>query len=245
MTPVSRVPAALAAFAAIVLSACASSPEPAMPEDNVGFFFSDNLACVMAEVNGKAATMAIATALPRTAIGYHLKEDRAGARVLLGSTLVTSVRPTALELGALPVDGLLGADAFRGRIVTIDYFRGLLILSAWPRVRPDLTPWDFAGGPPRVPVTINGRSTVAVVDTALPDTALVPSDMLASGTGDRATVSMVIAGVRFDELDVAVAPVTMARLGSRTLSRFMVSIDYAREKIGLWPDPRTSDASRR
>jgi hypothetical protein len=155
------------------------------------------------------------------------------------------VKPVALDVGDLPADGLLGSDAFRGRIATIDYSRGLLILSAWPRQRPDVTPWDFAGGPPRVPVTINGRAAWAIVDTALPDTAVIPPDFLDSGTGNRRAVDLKVAGVRFDGLDVSITPVVTPRLGNRVLSRFVVTIDYAREKIGLWPDPRTANAARR
>ena len=245
MTLESRASVVLAALAVLSLAACASSPEPDMPEDNVGFFLSNNLPCLRAEVNGTSTTLVIATALPRTAIGYDLKQDNASARLLLGSTLVTSVRPTALELNSIPADGLLGADAFRGRIVTIDYFRGLLTLAAWPRPRPELTPWDFAGGPPRVPVTIGGQRTLAVVDTALPDTAMVPPELLEAQSGGRAEVSMEVAGIRFDNLDVAVAPIANPRLGNRVLSRFLITIDYAREKVGLWPDPRTADGASR
>lgn len=240
-----RVVPALSAIAALAFSSCISSIEPVIPEDNIGFFLRSNLPCVRAEVNGRDATLVVASAIPRTTVTSSLKGDRAGARLLLGSTLITSVRPAALDVADLPADGLLGADAFRGRIATIDYFRGLLILSAWPKAQPSVTPWDFAGGPPRVPVVINGRATWAIVDTALPDTAVIPGEFLDSATGGRGSVSLQVAGIRFDDLDVAVTPVVAPRLGNRVLSRFVVTIDYARERIGLWPDPRTADATRR
>jgi hypothetical protein len=245
MKPKMRAVLALSAAAALGVASCSWSTEPTIPEDNIGFFFRKNLPCVRAEVNGMDATLVVASALPRTAIGSSLKGDLSTARLLLGSTTLTKVRPVALDVGDLPADGLLAADAFRGKIATIDYSRGLLILSAWPTQRPDVTPWDFAGGPPRVPVTINGRAAWAIVDTALPDTAVIPPDFLDSGTGNRRTVDLKVAGVRFDGLDVSITSVVTPRLGNRVLSRFVVTIDYAREKIGLWPDPRTANAARR
>lgn len=244
-TPRSGVTPALSAVAAFVLASCVSPTEPVIPEDNVGFHFRTNLPCVRAEVNGRDATLVVASALPRTAIASSLKGERSAARILLSSTLFTHVRPAALDVADLPADGLLGADAFRGRIATIDYFRGLLVISAWPKAQPDAMPWSFSGGPPRVPVVINGRATWAIVDTALPDTAVIPGELVGTSNGSRGTVSLEIAGIRFENLDVAINPVVTPRLGNRVLYRFVVTIDYAHERIGLWPDPRTSDAPLR
>jgi len=237
--------ALLSAVVALAVPSCSWSTEPAIPEDNISFHLRSNLPCVHAEVNGLGAALVIASALPRTAISSSLKGDVSSTRLLLGSTLLTRVKPVALDVGDLPADGLLGADALRGKIATIDYHRGLLILSAWPKPRPDVTPWSFAGGPPRVPVTINGREVRAIVDSALPDTAVIPAEFLAEHSGNRGTVDLEVAGVRFHDLDVSVTPVVTPRLGNRVLSRFVVTIDYARETIGLWPDPRTASASRR
>ena len=235
-------------FAILVapLAMSCSSMEPRLPEHNIGVFLQSNLPCVRGEVNGHHATLVIASALPRTALHSSLRGDRAGTRILLGKTLLTYVRATSLDIAEIPADGLLGADAFRGKIATLDYFRGLLIVSDWPKARLDITPWRFAGGPPRVPVRINGRATWAIVDSALPDTAIIPGDYLeTTAPGNRATVAMEVAGIRFETLDVAVAPIVAPRLGSRVLARFVVTIDYAHETVGLWPDPRTSDAARR
>jgi len=235
----------LSAVTALAVASCSWSTDPTIPENNISFFLRTNLPCVRAEVNGLDATLVIASALPRTAINSSLKGNLSSTRLLLGSTLLTRVKPVALDVGDLPADGLLGADAFRGKIATIDYYRGLLILSAWPKPRPQVTPWSFAGGPPRVPVTINGREVWAIVDSALPDTAVIPGEFLAAAEGDRGTVDLQVAGVRFDDLDVSITPVVTPRLGNRVLSRFVVTIDYARETIGLWPDPRTAGASLR
>ena len=238
----------LSGFALLLLAmaaSCLPSIEPRIPENNVGLFMRANLACIRAEVNGLDSTLVVASALPRTAISSSLRSNRSGTRILLGDTLLTHVRSTGLDIAEIPADGLLGADAFRGKIATIDYFRGLLIVGDWPRAQPDITPWKFSGGPPRVPVQINGRKTWAIVDTALPDTAIVPAEFLDGGDSARAVVTMEVGGIRFDDLDVAVVPVVEPRLGNRVLSRFVVTIDYAHEMIGLWPDPRTSSAARR
>lgn len=224
---------------------CVPSIEPRIPEHNVGLFLRSNLACVRAEVNGLDSTLVVASALQRTAITSSLRGDRAGTRILLSNTLLTRVRSTGLDIAEIPADGLLGADAFRGKTATLDYFRGLLIVSDWPKVRTEVTPWSFAGGPPRVPVQINGRATWAIVDTALPDTAIMPEEFVGPYSGERATVSMEVGGIRFENLDVAVVPVVAPRIGNRVLARFVVTIDYAHEMIGLWPDPRTSDAAAR
>lgn len=236
---------ALVALATIAAAACSLSTEPAIPEDNIGFVLRSNLPCVNAEVNGQDATLVVASALPRSTVSSALKGDLASTRLLLGSTFFTRVKPAALDVAELPADGMLGADALRGRIATFDYFRGLLILSAWPRPQPEITPWRFEGGPPRVPVTINGRETWAIVDTALPDTAVIPGELIGSPSASRAPVDLFVSGVRFDNLDVSVTPVTAPRLGNRVLARFVVTIDYARQRIGLWPDPRTAGASPR
>ena len=225
--------------------AIACSIDPGIPEDNVGFFLRSNLPCVRAEVNGLDATLVIASALPKTAINSSLRGDSAGTRILLGSTLITYVRSAGLDIAEIPADGFLGADAFRGKTATLDYARGVLIISDWPKVRREVTPWSFAGGPPRVPVRINGQETWAIVDSALPDTAVIPAEFLDAGFGERATVELEVSGVQFDDLDVAVVPVAVPRLGNRVLARFVVTIDYAHEMVGLWPDPRTADAARR
>lgn len=245
MPPSLRLSPLFTGVVALALASCFSSREAGIPEDNIGFFLRSNLPCVRAEVNGHDATLIIASALPRTAVTSSLKGDRSGARLLLGSTRLIHVKPAALDIADLPADGLLGADAFRGRIATIDYFRGLLVLRAWPKELSGATPWSFAGGPPRVPVTINGRATWAIVDTALPDTAVIPPEFVESATGKRSLVTLEVAGVRFQELDVAITPMASPRIGNRVLFKFVVTIDYARERIGLWPDPRTADATRR
>lgn len=238
-------PPGIALLVLSLAASCVPSTEPRIPEDNVGLFLRSNLACVRAEVNGLDATLVVASALPRTAVKSSLRGDRAGTRILLGDTLLLYVRSTGLDIAEIPADGLLGADAFRGKIATLDYFRGLLTVSAWPRARPEITPWKFSGGPPRVPVRINGKATWAIVDSSLPDSAIIPPEFVAAGSGERTLVTMEVAGIRFDDLDVAVVPVAEPRLGNRTLARFVVTIDYAHEMIGLWPDPRTSDATNR
>ena len=54
----------------------------------------------------------------------------------------------------------------------------------------------------------------------------------------RGTARINVAGADFGSIDVGYANISMAHIGNRLLSRFLVSIDYRQHVIGLWRDPR-------
>jgi len=85
-------------------------------------------------------------------------------------------------------------------------------------------------------VIVDGRTIPVVVDTASPDTLTLRS---AGTTAGRRSAHVQIAGTDFGNVDVDYADVATPRIGNRLLSRFLISIDYGRRRIGLWRDPRT------
>ncbi len=89
---------------------------------------------------------------------------------------------------------------------------------------------------PRVVVAVDGKQLNAIVDTASPDTLILPRGTAAAG---RSHARVQIAGTDFGTLDIRLADVAEPRLGNRILSKFLVTIDYGKHEVGLWRDPRT------
>lgn len=233
---------ACALIVACSLSGC-SSPQF---ERNVAFRVQSNLPIVDVELEGSPATFVIATALPNSVIGGEkaraigFEQSRWRSRVFFKNLAGTKVAPLVIELhDAIPADGLLGADAWRGRTLTLDYRRGLVILAPPGPIPEGFHSWSFKG-PPRISVTLNGIVLPAIVDSAIPDTAIIPEALLDEngGTGPRRTVDLEIAGVRFDAIDVLTAPTGDIRIGNRLLSQFLVRIDFDHRTVALWPDSR-------
>ena len=127
-----------------------------------------------------------------------------------------------------------GATAGRRRTaVTIDYGKGLV---TWQLdgIHPEyMTLYSFQGEP-SIMVRVNGEDIAAIVDTASPDTLVLPRR---SGS-DRARASVAVAGTDFGDIDIALAETGRPRSGNRLLSKFLVTIDYGRKQVGLWRDPR-------
>ena len=92
---------------------------------------------------------------------------------------------------------------------------------------------DTAGDARLVAAEAPASPVVAIVDTALPDTLVLPR-----ATEGRGTARVIVAGSDFGNIDVKYASVPLARIGNRLLSKFLVSIDYGKQNVGLWRDPR-------
>jgi hypothetical protein len=89
---------------------------------------------------------------------------------------------------------------------------------------------------PRVIVTIDGKKVDAVVDTASPDTLILPRAGAAAG---RTHARVQLAGSDFGDVDLRLDNVAEPRVGNRILSKFLITIDYGKHQVGLWRDPRT------
>ena len=89
----------------------------------------------------------------------------------------------------------------------------------------------------RIEVSVDGRKVAAIVDTASPDTLVLPRGTAPAG---RRAAHVVVGGTDFGNVDVLFADVAQVRAGNRLLSKFLVAIDYGRRQVGLWRDPRTT-----
>jgi len=240
MLSVSTLRATAIVLAAGILAGCA---HPHF-ERNLAFKIRNNLPVLDAELNGRPVSMVIATALPSSvlsgtrarAIGFEPKRFR--SRVFFGNLTGIRVVPLVMELdSSVPADGFLGADAWKGRTLTLDYRRRLAVLSLPGPVQEGFYSWSFKG-PPRISVVLDGAILPAIVDTAIPDSAIVPELLLEAEGGRRRVVDLEVAGVRFDDLDVLTAPTGDIRIGNRVLSHFIVQIDFDHRIVALWPDTR-------
>jgi hypothetical protein len=174
------------------------------------------------------------SATPRTVIDsrFAFNKMRLSRHVLqLGDKETVRVDPLPMNLGGA-ADGIIGVDSFRNYAVSIDYRSGLVTLQK-EGIKAGLMEVYRYSAEPTVTVTVDGREMAAIVDTANPDTLVLP----AANEG-RGTAHVVVATTDFGTIDVAYANVARPRIGNRLLSRFLVTIDYGRKVVGLWRDPR-------
>jgi len=141
------------------------------------------------------------------------------------------ITPVMLDLGGVG-DGIVGADVFGKHAVTIDYRSGLVTYQK-EGIHPEMMVLFRFAAEPSIEVSVDGRVMSAVVDTASPDTMILPRT-----EEGRGSARVMIAGTDFGNLDVKFAKVARARVGNRVLSRFLVTIDYGKRVVGLWRDPR-------
>lgn len=224
-----------ATLAALALAGCASrlpwAREPIGNEVNLAFTLQRNLIdLTTVRVNNRAGRYILGTAAPRTVIDP--RTAAAGPQtVQISEKQTIPVQPATLDLRGV-ADAIIGADAWRNRAISIDYRSGLV---TWQRegvdtARMQLYTYDAE---PMIYVNVNGTNVAAIVDTTSPDTLVLPAR-----NAGRGTARLIIGDVDFGTTDVAYAPVATARVGNRLLSKFLVTIDYGRRRVGLWRDPR-------
>jgi hypothetical protein len=238
----------LAVGLAVLLCRCSSvtrrvpwRDEPIGDEINVAFTLENNLPMLQSvTIDGHPARPIFASANARTA----LDETYAGrigvmlphaVRLHFGQKSSARVTPVAVDLRGLG-DALVGADVAQGSRVAIDYTRGLLTFQQKPIETEGMLVSSFAGEP-AVEATVDGRQVRVVIDTASPDTLVLP---LAIGpTGSRRALARVtFGGIDFGDVDVRYANVAEPRAGNRLLSKFFIMIDYREGKVSMWRDPR-------
>lgn len=230
------------AVVCLLLFGCASRMpwrgEPIGTEFNLAFTIEQNLLRLStARINGRPGRFFFASAHARSVIDPAFAAAAQSRRYRLQLTERESlpIAPVIMDLNGLG-DALVGADAWTSHAVTIDYHAGLLTYQKEGIHPEEMSLFQFQAEP-AILVEVDGRPITAIVDTALPDTLLLPR---AGAAGDRRTAHVIIAGADFGTVDVAMADVTRARIGNRLLSRFLVTIDYGRQQVGLWRDPRTA-----
>ncbi|MGA7615498.1 MAG: hypothetical protein WBX15_10005 [Thermoanaerobaculia bacterium] len=217
-------------------------------ETNLAFDLDHNLLIVPARIEGKDVRLIIASAQPQSVLSAETAQRISFApgkkiSVLLGDRTSVRVKPRIADLHGI-ADGILGMDAWSRRSITIDYRRGLFIVS---RSQDENLPgkvYRFRSRP-SIPITIGGRSVTALVDTALPDTVVLPeSSRIDAGRGSpRSTLPLTVGDVDLGELDVGYASSKFAYVGNRVLANFLLTIDYRRDRLSLWPYPEPISGS--
>jgi hypothetical protein len=235
----------LIAIATLLLCvSCRTTPwasEPIGQEVNLAFVVRNNLIFLpSATVDGKAGRFLLAVANARTALDSRYAATlppatgRGGRSLQLTEKEALHFVPADLDLHNV-ADGIIGADVWGSRAISIDFASGLLTYQK-EGIHPELmTVFPFTAQP-RVMITVDGKQVEAIVDTDSPDTLILPRG---NAKGGRKQARVQLAGTDFGSLDVDLADVAEPRVGNRILSKFLLTIDYGKREVGLWRDPRT------
>jgi hypothetical protein len=163
----------------------------------------------------------------------------------------------AAQLCSERVDGLIGADFFKGRVTQIDYVgRRLRLLDAAPGGGESL-PLRARNGVFCLPVSVNGsRPRWTRLDTGCndalhwvvprPDATEQPRGVsigFLTNSGDEALVSIGLGRMMLPHVETAlhgspIFPGEAGLLGSEVLSQYLVTIDARHGRILLAPAPR-------
>ena len=209
--------------------------EPAN-EVNLAFNIENNLLFLStANLNRQPGRVFFGSASPKTVVdrAFAAKLNTRKYEFHLNERETLPVNPVVVDLNGIG-DAMIGADVFGSHAVTIDYRSGLLTYQK-DGIHPDYMSIYRFDAEPRILALVDGRSIPAVVDTALPDTLVLPRGASPAG---RRKAKIEIAGTDLGTVDVALGDVAQARVGNRLLSKFLVSVDYGRREVGLWRDPR-------
>ena len=230
------------ALALVLVAGCRSAVtglverEQERTETNASFVVEDNLLRLnTVTLDGRAGRFLIGSAHPRTVVSSAF----AGAtpsrhtRIQLNETDSVDVEPLVADLRGAG-EAIIGFDAARGRAMTINYVAGLLTWQDSGTSGGEMTAYRYRDVP-EITVTVDGRDLLAVVDTTSPDTLTLPRG---NSPAARTTARVEIAGALFPNTDIALAGVSRPLIGNRLLSKFLVSIDYGRQQVLLWRDPR-------
>jgi hypothetical protein len=236
------------AIAIAMLLLCAScartmlpwANEPIGQEVNLAFVVRNNLLFLSsATVDGRNGRFLVGASDPRTTLDTRfastLPRAAGGERTLqLNEKEPLRFSPVELDLRGV-ADGIIGADVWGNRAISIDYVSGLVTYQK-EGIHPELMTIYHFSAAPQVTVMVDGKAIDAIVDTSSPDTLLVPRENSAS---HRTHAHVLLANADFGNLDIALADVSAPRIGNRILSKFLVTIDYGKREVGLWRDPRT------
>ena len=168
----------LIAIATLLLCTTCATPwasEPIGQEVNLAFIMRNNLLFLpSATVDGKAGRFLLGVANARTALdsGYAATLPPAAWRGerSLQLTEKEGLRFTPVVLDMHHVaDGIIGADVWGNRAISIDYASGLLTYQK-EGIHPEMMTLFHFAAEPRVVITVDGKQVDAVVDTASPDT---------------------------------------------------------------------------
>ena len=227
---------AFALFAAGCSSMMPWHDEPLGQEVNVAFVLRNNLVFLpSAMVDKRPGRFLFGSATPRTVLDSKFAGSGTATQHSIQLTPRETLRfdPVFADLRGVG-DGIVGADVWGSHAISIDYHSGLLTYQK-AGIYPEMMSLYAFTDAPMVNVIVDGRQLSAIVDTASPDTLVLPRGETPAG---RRKVRVQIASTDFGGIDVQFADVSAPRIGNRLLSRFLVSIDYGKKQVGLWRDPR-------
>lgn len=228
----------IAILAIGLLASCRSgvpwANEPLGNEINLAFTVENNLVFLSTiRINGRPGRYFLGSAHRRSVLDASLAPSLGGRlRLQLTEKDSAPLSPVILDLGGIG-EAIVGADVWGNEAITIDYKAGLVTYQKKGMRSDMMTLFSFAAEP-AVTISVDGETRSAVVDTASPDTLILP----AREAMERTTARVILGGVDFGEIDVRYADIAQARIGNRVLSKFLVTIDYGRRQVGLWRDPR-------
>ena len=215
--------------------------EPIGQEINLSFVVRNNLLFLpSATIDGRAGQFLLGVAQPHTAIDSAFARqlsptaDRQTRFLQLNEKEALQFTPVVIDLHGV-ADGIIGADVWGSRAISIDYASGLLTYQKEGIHSELMTIYHF-DDEPRISILVDGNEIPAVVDTACPDTLILPRG---NAPASRTHARVQLAGSDLGMIDVKLASVSAPRIGNRILSKFLVTIDYGKKEIGLWRDPRT------
>ena len=224
-----------------VCGSCVSVPwkdEPVANEVNLSFTVQKNLLMITsATVQGHTGRFLFGSAEPRTVLDARFAQSlgtRGRVALELSEKESVGFTPIIADLRGIG-DGILGADVWGRHAVSIDYVSGLLTYQKEGIYPASMAIFRFTAEP-KINLDVDGRKISAIVDTASPDTLVLPRG---SEPAHRANAKVALAGTDFGTIDIALGDVSTPRVGNRLLSKFLVTIDYGRREVGLWRDPRT------
>jgi hypothetical protein len=238
MYPKTVLIATLLALAATAFSCAGMMPwadEPVGDEVNMAFTIENNLLFLPSTtIDGRSGRYFLGSASAHSVLDPTLASQSLSRTHTFALNSKESIRftPVVLDLGGTG-DAILGSDVWGKAAVTIDYRAGLVTYQK-SGIHPEEMKLFAFQAEPTVLVNVNGRDISAIVDTAIPDTLILP----AGTRSGRGKARVTIAGTPLGEVDVRFAATPRARIGNRLLSKFLVTIDYGKRQVGLWRDPR-------
>jgi hypothetical protein len=207
--------------------------EPVNEEVNLTFTLEQNLVQLQSvRIDNREGRFILGSAAPRTIIDPRFPLHRFRSHVLqVGERATVRIHPAPHDLRGV-ADAIVGIEAWRNGAISIDYRTGLVTVQK-EGINPGLMEIFRYPADPTIQVKVNGRDVAAIVDTTSPDTLVLPGSV-----HGRGTANVRIGKTDFGVIDVQYANVSRARVGNRLLSRYLVTIDYRRQMVGLWRDPR-------
>ncbi|MDX1584642.1 MAG: hypothetical protein R3338_13680 [Thermoanaerobaculia bacterium] len=224
--------------AILALLAVSCSIGPIDGELNLAFTIDRNqLLLDGVRIGGDPGRFVAATAFDQTLLDTSWASRRSlsagrSTVVVMSEKTTDRVDISLIDLSG-EIDALIGRDLL-GPVTIIDYQNQLITRRNHVPEPLSTKPFRWKGKPAH-PIVMNGKRTIGIIDTAIPDTIVVPKGLMEGRSCERCSADVEIAGVHFGDLPVTPADIDRIRIGNRVLRHFLVTIDYPRRTASLTP----------